>query len=65
MINTKTVVAMCASGLLLGGCGLAETTVSAGAAGASAAQQVEEGQKQQQKVRDALARGGHRHGWHG
>jgi hypothetical protein len=55
MKNAKALVLLCASGLLLGGCGLAETTVVAGASGASAAAQVEAGKQQQQKVRDDLA----------
>lgn len=56
MSSAKVLVSMCASGLLLGGCGLAETTVVAGAGGASAAEQAKQAKQQQQEVRDDVAK---------
>jgi hypothetical protein len=56
MINARTLVACCASAMLLGGCGLAETTVVAGASGASAAEQAKQAKQTEQKVRDDLAK---------
>ena len=47
----KRLVAMSIFSALLGGCGLAETAAVGAAGGASAAQQVEDGKKAQDKVR--------------
>jgi hypothetical protein len=56
MRNAKLLLPMCAAGLLLAGCGLAETTVVAGAGGASAAEQARQARQQQQEVRDDVAK---------
>lgn len=56
MTTTRNLISLCASGLLLGGCGLAETTVVAGASGASAAEQAKQAKETEQKVRDDLAK---------
>ncbi len=55
MTATRILVSLCAAGLL-GGCGLAETTVVAGASGASAAEQAKQAKQTEQKVRDDLAK---------
>jgi hypothetical protein len=56
MTASRTLALLCAAGLLLSGCGLAETTVVAGASGASAAEQAKQARQTEQKVRDDVAK---------
>jgi hypothetical protein len=56
MISARMLATCCASAILMGGCGLAETTVVAGASGASAAEQAKQAKQTEQKVRDDLAK---------
>jgi hypothetical protein len=47
----KRFIAMSLSAALLGGCGLAETAAVGSASGASAAEQVKEGKRMEEKVK--------------
>jgi hypothetical protein len=54
-MKTGNIAAMICGGVLLAGCGLAETAATGAAAGASAAEQAKEGKKLEEQVQADIA----------
>jgi hypothetical protein len=58
-IMMRHLAILCTSAAILCGCGLAETTVVAGASGSSAAEQAKQGKQTEQNVNDDVAKADH------